>query len=197
MNTRITKAIFFIGSILIAFSSNAQTRYWDMVITTKGDTIHCNIDPEPLFGKTKYIGPGMKKGVVIDTTTVKEYFTTGFTRHSKAVYVPVLKHTVFLGVAEQGQINLYYLNISYPNGTSSRELFVTKGNDQLFHVKEPGLYDNYGSKTDKYKADFAAILKDNPDAYAMYMAQKKFNDEQIKALIHFYNTGKELRGGGG
>jgi len=187
------KAILIFGVMFTALTSNAQTRYWDLVITTKGDTIHCNIDPEPLFGKTKYIGPGMKKGVVIDTTTVKEYFTTGFTRHSKAVYVPVLKHTAFLGVAEQGKINLYYLNISYQNGTSSRELFVTKGNDQLFHVKEPGLYDNYGSKTDKYKADLAAMLKDNPDAYAKYAAQKKINDEQIKALIHFYNTGQEAK----
>lgn len=193
MNIRITKAIFSIGLILFAFSSNAQTRYWDMVITTKGDTVHCNIDPEPLFGKTKYIGAGMKKGVVIDTTTVREYFTTGFTRHSKAVYVPVLKHTVFLGVAEQGKINLYYLNISYQNGTSSRELFVTKGSDQLYNVKEPGLYDNYGSKTDKYKADLAAMLKDNTDAYNRYTAQKKFNDEQIKALVHFYNTGQEVK----
>ena len=100
-------------------------------------------------------------------------------------------------VLESGKINLYDETtknmIPGPNGMSfngsTTQLYAAKGSDSVKELE----YSQFGaiqfnSKKDRMNV-LAEMLKDNKDVYDKFIAGNKFSFDQIKYLVHLYNTG--------
>jgi len=211
MNTSLTKTLFFIGFLLISLACNAQDEedntvpdYSDYVITTKGDTIHCNVD-RPLIGKPRYQSKTMSKDEKITPDNISEYSYNFFGKLYRAVYRDDHPTKEFLEVVENGPISIYEIvratpgpGVSIATGaslmlsvtSSARDWFIGKNSDNVHSIKSSlYLMGNHNGRKD----EFGEMLKDKPDIYNKYMADDKFTFKQIKNLVHLYNTGKPLK----
>ncbi|HAL82682.1 MAG TPA: hypothetical protein DCO83_10955 [Mucilaginibacter sp.] len=98
-------------------------------------------------------------------------------------------------VVESGKINLYELitsTTSYgANGTmyssSNTGWYVSKGTDTAILIKGTLL------ARQKRKNEFADLLADNKTVYDKYMADDKFGFDEIRNLVHLYNTGEPYK----
>ena len=66
-----------------------------------------------------------------------------------------------------------------------------KGSDYVHDFKGNGL--NLGKTRAERKTDFANMLIDNKNVYEKFLADDKFSFEQIRNIIHLYNTGEQYR----
>jgi hypothetical protein len=99
-------------------------------------------------------------------------------------------------VVEDGKINLYEMIVttttpgmngaSYSN--SNTEWYVSKGTDTAMILKGK----LFGRE--KRKNDFAELLADNKAVYDKYMSDDKFGFDEIRNLVHLYNTGEPYKG---
>lgn len=179
-------------SILVLFSTDLKAQTDDYVITTKGDTIKCRI-LTPFFvynGSTKkYKIDGKSKK--IKTDEIQEYYIARTDYRERAVIVNGKNKLEFLKVVENGIISLYEVvyNNTSPNGfsTSSVQWFIGKGSNKVTDFKSSTIY--LGKSRKDRKSYFAELLKDKPQVYDKCMTDDKFSFDEIRNLVHLYNTG--------
>lgn len=185
--------------ILLYAGAAAQERYWDYVITVKGDSIRCNIT-KPLIGALKYRSAQMSKAEKIEIAEIKEFSSAANEVHQRAVFKDSSSKPVYMNVLEKGKISLYSLVIttsSYSGSkgvttsTSTDNWYVAKGSDYVKGFKSSGIF--LGESRQSRKDYFGELLKDNPDVYNKYMAEKKFNFKSIRNMVDLYNTGEPLK----
>lgn len=201
MNKQITKVALFISLIGSVFVSKAQTAYKDYVITTTGDSIRCKVE-KPLIGKPKFQSETMAKPEKITLENVKEYSM----KEGKNAYRAVCRGNKpeFMTIIEKGIIGIYEVvqTNSYgsmgANGqwsstsTSTTDWYFGKKTDTVVALKTSGFV-IFGKSRQKRKDLLGEMLKDKPEIYQKYIAEDKFSFNQIRALIHLYNTGQELQ----
>jgi hypothetical protein len=183
--------------LVAALTARAQNN--DRVITVTGDTIACQINL-PVFSAPKYRTSKNEKAKKIKTDSVKEYYTADkSTWYRRVFYDPkvlwVRNKVCFMTVVESGKINLYELitsTTSYgANGTmyssSNTGWYVSKGTDTAILIKGTLL------ARQKRKNEFADLLADNKTVYDKYMADDKFGFDEIRNLVHLYNTGEPYK----
>src|SRR4051812_12715916 len=107
MKIPIVKAFILTVLTLSLLNVHAQELYRDLVITQKGDSIRCNINPFPAIGAVKYKSAAMIKPEKLEPEKIKEYFTLGFKVDIKAVFIDNSKTPVYMKVVEKGKISLY------------------------------------------------------------------------------------------
>ncbi len=124
---------------------------------------------------------------------------------NRAVYLPSNKKAQFVTVIENGKINLYreteigYTDIATtgPYGTQAShtapvpvyKYYMAKGTDTVAVLYQS---DFFPFKSKKGRKDLAEMLADNKRVYDKFINDDKFSFEQIKDIIHLYNTGKTL-----
>ena len=170
--------------------------YKDLVITTKGDSIQCNINPFPAIGAIKYKSAAMVKPEKLDPAKVKEYFTFGSKVDVRAVFIDNSKTPVYMKVVEKGKICLYEKAdlCAICSGANASEIsdddwYIAKGTDHVTCFKTIGI----SFARQKRKNDFAQLLKDNQVIYDKYLAEDKFSFVAIRNFVHLYNTGEPLK----
>ncbi|WP_295795007.1 hypothetical protein [Mucilaginibacter sp.] len=198
MNSEITRTFLFIGLFISVTAAKAQPRYWDYVITIKGDSIRCNVE-KPFIGRTKYKSATMGKPEKITIENIKEYSLITEQKTYRAVNKDSSATPMFMTVIEKGKIGLYELiNTSTSMGfgntmttTSTRDWYIGKNSDYVTGFKSSGIF--LGKSRKSRKDLLGEMFKDKPEIYNKYMADDKFSFKQIQRLIHLYNTGQELK----
>lgn len=189
MKNLITKASLFIIAITLAFNANAQSDY---VITVKGDSIACKVST-PLIGSVKYKDATMSESEKIKPDEIKEYYIARKNILHRSVFSDSSSKPVFMTVVEKGKISLFEMVYTTYNGvtsTSTTAWYVSKGSDYVSDLKTSSLF--MGKARQKRKDDFAEMIMDNKDVYNKYKTDDKFTFNQIKNLVHLYNTGHSL-----
>jgi hypothetical protein len=194
--------LIFVCSVVSLTKTFAQ-EYPDYVITTKGDSIPCNIN-KPFFGSIRYQGASMTKAQKIEPDAVKEYFRSKNNDLQRVVYKEDDTDPLFMKVIEKGKISLYQLIITRTTTTSTattgygsttttnstKTWYIAKGTDSVKEFKTSALFASKSRK--ERKDDFGEMLKDNKAVYNKYIAEDKFSFKQIQNLVHLYNTGQPL-----
>ena len=189
-----TKAILIIGLLLSAFSLQAQN--WDYVIKINNDTLKGQF-----IGK-KFKAIGWDKAKRLYLNEYRETYNASDNAVSRAVVISRNNEPVFLPVIEKGKINLYrkiVYNMAYitpgangmwTGGGASAEFYVSKGTDSVSRLD----YSQFGTihlESKKTRMNvLSEMLKDNKEVYNKFIAEDKFNPDQIRNLIHLYNTGR-------
>ncbi|BAU55222.1 hypothetical protein [Mucilaginibacter gotjawali] len=191
MKIIITKTLIFIAVTTFAFTVKAQSDY---VITVGGDSISCKIIA-PAFGPIKYQSAAMDAPKRIKSDEIKEYYLSGDRQLYRAVFINYDKRATYLNVIENGKISLYeVINTTYSSMTmasiTTKVWYIGKGTNYVKDFKSNGLF-NSRSRNER-KDGFAEMLEDNKNIYDKYRTEDKFSFEQIRNLIHLYNTGKPL-----
>jgi len=182
------KTIYTLCCALALLTLKAKAQTEDYVITTQGDTLKCNIS-FPIVGPSKYKIPG-GESQKLDRDKIKEYYITRKDLRKRAVFMGDKTKADFLEVVENGNISLY--KIIYTNGrTSTEEWYIGKASDRVSALKSSSLF--LGKRRKDRKDDFSEMLKDKPEVYDKYMAEKKFSFNAIQNLVHLYNTGHSLK----
>ena len=181
-------------SIMFFVCKIACAQYPDYVINANGDTLHCIIT-HPLFsGNGKYQTVKMKKAEKLNPDNIQEYAITGKNSPFRAVVKLGNHFKEFMPVIENGKIKLYEQTTTYNNmnggritGTSSTTYwYVSKGSDTIRPVKTTSI-----SFSKKHREDYlASLFKDNKTVYDKFIADDKFSFDQIRNLVHIYNTGE-------
>jgi hypothetical protein len=186
--------LFVLFVLLTAgFTSQAQN---DRVISTNGDTVACEVY-QPFFhaNKASYrykTSNGDSRKITADS--VKEFYNADRSIWFRRVIADRKKHW-FMSVVEDGKINLYEIIVTTTspgaNGVfynnSNTEWYVSKGSDTVTILKGK----LFGRE--KRKNGFAELLADNKTVYDRYMADDKFGFDEIRNLVHLYNTGELYR----
>jgi len=193
MKISFTKTTLVSTLLLLTLSVKAQN--WDYVINNNNDTL------KGKFVGKKFQAIGWDKPKRLDLSDYRETYNANDNTLSRAVIFSKKGTRDFLPVLENGKISLYR-KIVYKMGymipgtngwwsnTASAELFVSKGNDSVTKLSysEFGIV-NLESKKNRMNV-LGEMLKDNEDVYNKFIAENKFNPDQIRNLIHLYNTGR-------
>jgi hypothetical protein len=196
MKIYFTKIILFSALLLTASVLKAQDH--DYVITLSGDTIKCKI----LFdGRYKADGAAKSKRISFDE--IKEFYTVKDDKRCRAVYLPGHKRPQFMAVVEKGKIDLYQETKNYAykdivgivSSTTVTEWYIAKGTDTVKVLKNSDfLWGSVFLKSKKSrKNDLAEMLKDNKGVYNKFITDDKFSFDQIRNLVHSYNTGEPYK----
>jgi hypothetical protein len=186
---------------MLLFTLSTKAHNTDYVITVQGDTLACKISGLG-FVRYGYKTAQMKTQKPILLSEIKEYYFC----KAGVIYRKVYKRpnkprsAEFLRVIENGKINLYEeINNavhSSPSGgienSSSTKWYISKGSDTVKILKNSdiSLATLFFKSKEKRKNDFAEMIMDNKAVYDKYLADDKFSFEQIRALVHLYNTGE-------
>ena len=200
MKIFLTQASVFVILLLFTLSTKAQNR--DYVITANGDTLACTITFPAFVQYGKYKTASMDKPKQILMGEIKELYLSKHNILIREVYKhPGKKWSAqFMTVLENGRINLYEEAINYTHmdagggmyTSSSNKWYVSKGSDTLKVIKNSDYSMSalfFKSKKSR-KNDFVEMIMDNKAVYDKYLADDKFSFEQIRALVHLYNTGE-------
>jgi hypothetical protein len=165
-----------------------QGQYPDYVIMMNGDSIPCNVNIS-IFKGFRYSTTDSTKLTKIKPDKIKEYYVAR--RH--ILWGSAVKEDssrVFLELLEKGKINLYedYYPTTY--GSNKIQWFVSKGSDTLQKLKSSGML--FSSPRKERKDNFSEMIKDNEAVYNKYTTENKFTYDQLRNLIHWYNTGQQL-----
>jgi hypothetical protein len=110
-----------------------------------------------------------------------------------AVYIDSNKKPTFLPVLEKGKISLYYQvfeTYSSRYGTTSTvSWFAGKNSDHVETIKTTGLNLSGKSRAER-RLDFSKLLMDNKAVYDKFIADDKFGFDDVRNIVHLYNTGK-------
>lgn len=186
----------FVLSIIMLFSSILKAQYMsvvnsDYVITAKGDSIFCDVS-KPFIGKYSYRQFDDRKSKKILPAEIKEFYLGEKNETYRPVYTPGSNRPEFLEVLEKGAIKLYVKEVitySYGGASSSTTVwYVSKGSDTVNELKTSSLFLPKSRK--ERKNELAEMLIDKKDVYNKYISDDKFNFDQIRSIIHFYNTGE-------
>jgi len=199
MKISLTKIAALVTMLLFASSTKAQNA--DYVITVQGDTLACKISGLG-FIRYGYKTAQMKTQKPILLSEIKEYYLS----KEGVIYRKVYKRpnkprsAEFLRVIENGKINLYEETTTTvskdaafgASASSSNKWYISKGSDTVKVLKNSdiSLATLFFKSKEKRKNDFAEMIMDNKEVYDKYLADDKFSFEQIRALVHLYNTGE-------
>lgn len=176
-------------SVLFALSVTLAARAQktpDYVINTKGDTIKCFISL-PFIGSAEYTLPDGSISPLEDSTYVKEYYSAKANLRKRAVNIPGIKKPVYLEVVEDGKIIIYFQQYIRYN-TEYLAWHIFKKADPEFNINNMPLSNN--SKISSAKVDILKLVSDNPAAVNMCNDKKKLSYDDVRDIIHFYNTGE-------
>jgi hypothetical protein len=183
-------------TVIIMFSfSTLFAQKQDYLIKTNGDTIHCKISTPFLHaGFGKYKANGMTESKTITTDEIKEFYFGKKDMLYRSVYVDSLREPKYLILIERGTITLYeYIQHMYSTsgGYDITSWYVCKGNDVARSLKTSEFF---MSKSRQSRRDYlGSMLADKKDVYDKYIVDDKFTFKQIKAIIHWYNTGEPIQ----
>ncbi|MGZ3757178.1 MAG: hypothetical protein ACXVAY_12720 [Mucilaginibacter sp.] len=186
----------FIANVLLLVAANTFAQQTDYVITTKGDTLQCDIS-FPLFSSAgKYKVNGSNQSGKLKPDEIKEYYSYRKKTLYRAINKPGTEKPEYALVVEKGKINLYQQVTQYYNyavnaySSNTVQWYVGKGTESVVELKTSGLFFDKSRK--ERKDDFADMIKDNKIVYDKYMADGKFTFKQLRKLVHLYNTSEEL-----
>jgi hypothetical protein len=176
-----------------AISQTARAQYWDYVVTTKGDTIKCNIDKS----RTRYKTADSKHFKDIDFDHISAYYSTDAGALYRAIVKPYEndEDTVYAKVAEKGKINLYQVKEKQSDTSPFNNVTQYKTVDIWYISKTPGhiesiKFDVWGTvPVNKRNSAFAEMIKDNKEIYNRYLSTDKTSIEAIQEMIYEYNKG--------
>jgi hypothetical protein len=177
--------------IAIFSTLNLKAQYIDYVITNNGDTIRCTISSN-FWGVGKYKNALMKKAVMLNANEIKEFYKANTYILYRSVFKPGKYNPQFVRVFEKGDINLYG-DILYNNDLSNwhsqsvADWYIVKGQDNRVNLLKTS--DLLKSQKDQ-KNGFVEMIKDNRDVYNLYINDRDFSIDELRGLIHLYNTGK-------
>lgn len=172
--------------LLASLTAGAQND--DRVINNAGDTIACRISVTFPGGVYKYRTSKKVKAKRITTDSLKGYYMADESAwHRRVFYGSVW----FMKVIESGKINLYQMIVTTSNygangmwyNNYNTEWFVSKATDTAIMIKGA----LFGRQ--KRMNELADYLADNKALYDKYMVDDKFGFDQIRNLVHLYNTG--------
>jgi hypothetical protein len=171
-------------------AQKAGVKNADYVITIKGDTVAARLN-FPVFGKNTY-AIDLNGNQDLTPKVVKEYYIVDKNERYRSVLRPGESKPVFLKVLEAGKINLYedLLQNSVTNAYSA-VWYITKDSDKLTELKITKLSP---AKPGKKKNEFEESISDNKNVYDTYIQEKKYTFNQVRGLIHLYNTGEWTQG---
>ena len=181
------KTILITITTLIAATLTARAQNNDRVITVKNDTIPCTISGPNMFFTFKYTtienGPTIK----IKKEEVKEFYSADKKTWFRKIFFGD-DHILFMRVLEKGTISLYETFASVGNVTNTL-WYATKNTDTAVYIKTDAL--SIFSGTKKGKKIFTTYLADNKAIQDQYIADDNPDIEEIKRLVHRYNTGEQ------
>ncbi len=179
-------ALVFIASAIVVRAQNKS----DYVIMSSGDTVYCKIGSTFFNSTLKYKTDEMKSAVPIDPVKLKSYYLEKRNEVYVSVLAPEQRKPEFMRLVEDGQIKLYEQVNNVPNMSSVSIWFISKNFGPIEKLKIDGVL--LGSKMGSRKSReelLSEIIQDKPNVYEKYLANKKFTNENIKSVVHFYNTG--------
>ena len=189
-------AVLCLTLLLSAKNLKAQNR--DYVITNSGDTIKCTIAGPSLLKVYKYKTSDNGEFIKIKEQNIRDFYLGDKNILMRFVYIEDDAMANLMKVIENGRISLYEVVIdhirtnSLNNGTfdvSNTEWFVSKESDTVSLLKYNGTADLKGLKGRKQrKDDFKKMIEDNKEVYNKYIASKDFSFEQLRGLVHSYNS---------
>jgi hypothetical protein len=179
-----TKIIYILAILLLAASFvQAQKRYNDYVVTTKGDTLAAKIRYD-IWGHVVYLLPGRKDAISVDDGNIKEYHWLGNKYPTfVAVSLPNNGKPVFVALLERGKINLYEF-VSHGSKVSTHYWYA--GKDDLPAVEVNNERRLFG--TDKRLIqNFSNLINDNHQISESFKGQHKYSLKTIQDLVRRYN----------
>lgn len=177
-------------SIIIFSAVAINIKAQDYVITTNGDSIPCKISVPLLGGALRYQTDGTSKAVIISGETVKVYYWAKQNQLYHLVFINDMSHPHFMTFIEKGKLDLYEAKYNVGSvgfQTSASAWFIGKGSCIVHEVKAPALS---GITVETMMSNFVKAIRDNPDVYNKFVADRKFTNKAIRNLVHLYNTGE-------
>lgn len=184
-----------IYTILMVFTYNAKAYNFksiiaepdtDYVVTNKGDTIKCSISIS-LLGKMKYSVAG-GKSVDLSPEDIQELYVSRRNLFQHSRVLPGKDKPEFINIVEVGKINIYvksYTSAAGFGGTTSNLWYMQKGSGEVILLKTNSVL---ALKKDDRKSAFEEAISDNKKVYERFLSKKKFTFDNIRSLIHLYNT---------
>ena len=175
----------------LIFTQKVKAQYWDYVVTTKGDTIKCNINKYC----TKYKSADSKHFKDIDFDHISAYYSTEASALYRAIVKPYEndEDTVYAKVVEKGKINLYQVQEQQSDFSPFNTVPQYKTVDIWYISKVLGhiesiKFDVWGNvPVNKRNSAFAEMIKDNKVIYNRYISSEKLSIDVIQELIYEYN----------
>lgn len=183
-----------------AYFAKAQnvTQYHDYVIPLrKDDTIMCAIKTPFLSTDPVYTTSSSDKSIRILSYQIREYYIMEEDMHYLAVHKNGRRETEFMKAIEKGPINLLEeqaIRTSGMPGTggvfsnTTTNWYIGKGIDTVRILKTSDLFSIKSKKA--RKNILTDLIKDKQEVYDKYLADDSFTFEELRSLIHFYNTGE-------
>ena len=195
--------------LLMAFLTRPlKAQDQDYVITIKGDTVKCKIKKQ-FLGGLRYKNGKMMGAVDISSENIRGYFLHKDNTSWQSVINEEDKHEVadstkheFMEVLEKGKICLFqeiwsetYGNIGYNYqrnlSSSGTNWYVSTGSDTVTQIKTNA---GWLAKSRKDRKKYvAALFSDNQAVYNKFIAGDDFSFDQLRNLIHLYNTGQPYK----
>lgn len=172
------------------YTVKAQSKS-DYIITLKGDTIKCKVKSIFLGSGIRFKSDKMEDYKEVDATMIKQYYRSKNAYPYRAIIPFYRKKPEFMTVIEEGKINLYqHIVQSYANGHSMINIYwyVQKGTDTVRQIKSSTIFNVKNRK--ERKDEFLELISDNKEVLEQYINAKSFSFDQIRASIHYYNTGE-------
>ncbi|QMU27633.1 hypothetical protein [Adhaeribacter radiodurans] len=175
------------GMALFTFlASHANAQKFDIVITSKGDTLAGTIIGER-FTSLKFKDLTGTRFEKFSSSQVKEFRTNKKIFISKNV--PGEVEPLFLERLEAGSIALYeyYKRTGATGNSYIIKWYASKNNEPLIELKT-----NWGATTARKerKAAFEELIKDDTELYNQYLPIKSFDYNTLSSFIKKYNNSR-------
>jgi hypothetical protein len=182
-------SVSFILIVVPFCSLFAQKSIFNYVITTKGDTIQCDIKTT-LFGKVKYlpISATDDKYIKVTPAQIKEYYTAKDSSNYVPVVLPDNTDAEYLKWVERGHINLYEkITVTYSQYGSYTNYFwyVSKDGSTVKQLKSNSMFTD-GSRKSRKGMFRDMIAADQPLAEE-FDNDKDFSFDRLQYYVHAYN----------
>lgn len=181
-------------TIRLAASLAAIAQNNDRVITVKNDTIPCKIILKRLFGTYKYTTTDSSNAIKIDKDNVTEFYSADKKIWFRKIYASkgtFIAHDLMMKVLERGKISLYETWVRV-NGVTNTLWYATKNSDTGIYIKTDAMAIISGTR--KGKKIFITYLADNKPIQEKYIADDNPEIDEIRRLVHWYNTGEQISG---
>ncbi|MCZ4243773.1 hypothetical protein [Pedobacter punctiformis] len=165
----------------------------DYVITSKGDTIRCEIKEE-IFGAIKYKAEGSDRYIKVKPKEIKEYFYSKYEHPYVSIIFPN-GYSTFLERLETGKINLYQQlrtstmmsgKTAMVSSTTDIQWYAEKGESGFKLIKTNHIINISNSKKDR-KATLNEFIADNTALSAQFKDADTYAFNEIRKIIKTYN----------
>lgn len=192
---KILTTAFMLSMLIFCFSKASAQE--DILVTNKGDTIHCYIHHSFYRGWDSYKVDKKDNYKEITPDNFYYYYVTDRKKGYKSSLLPGYKYRQFLELLEHGKIDLYMLvqtTYSYNAATHTRDnmtmgsYYISKKSDTLHFLETSAIF-NFGKKHEKNL--FTEMINDNAAVYNAFVADRRIDIKKIRRYVHFYNTGQD------